>query len=495
MLMLAVFPLFTGFEGYTSITEYKYGMFLAATAAWLLPIVWYVFRYLFLKRKLAVHMSAAQWSALAFFAASAVSAVLSPYSESVVIGAGRYDGLLTLALYCGIFLGVSAFGEPRRKYVLIFAASMLLCSAVAIFQLFGKNALSLFPDNLNFYDGNTDYTGEFLGTIGNTNLLSGALCLLIPLCIMSVVTWEKSGWYALLLAGAGAGMFVLCASGVAGGAVALAVFAAAASILLLRSGERVMKTALALFPTGLCAAAGISMTHVYEHRTLTLGFNIKLFALLCCAVTAVCAVLYAFGRISRNRLTARGYSAVFAAAVGVVILAGLAAVYSWSGEQGTLYEFSQVLHGNISDKFGSSRIRIWRAVLGIIPERPLLGGGPDTLALRLNIEFTRYIEELDFTRVTYVDNAHNEYLGYLANLGALGLAAYVSIMVCSAVRMVKTRDVSGVLPGIGCAVLCYWAEGLFGLGLCITAPLFWILWGLFESRTKESTAEKENDGV
>ncbi len=73
----------------------------------------------------------------------------------------------------------------------------------------------------------------------------------------------------------------------------------------------------------------------------------------------------------------------------LVFLLCLGLVYHRPWGDGTVYELSRVLHGEIRDSFGSSRIRIWKAVLALIPERPLLGGGPDTLALRLNVVFSR----------------------------------------------------------------------------------------------------------
>ncbi|HBD86136.1 MAG TPA: hypothetical protein DC001_01765, partial [Clostridiales bacterium] len=71
----------------------------------------------------------------------------------------------------------------------------------------------------------------------------------------------------------------------------------------------------------------------------------------------------------------------------------LAAIFFWPGTEGTMYELSQFLHGHIDDSFGSSRILIWRETLGVIAERPLLGGGPDTLTLRTDMDFSRYVAE------------------------------------------------------------------------------------------------------
>jgi len=287
---------------------------------------------------------------------------------------------------------------------------------------------------------------------------------------------------------------VLATSRVSGGAVALVVCAAWACPLLLRRGERIRRAALAVFPLLLAAGAGLAFGHTYEDRVLTLHFSLPLFGLACAASAALCGVLYGLGRVMKDRLSPRGCSRLFGALAVLAAVLALAVVYFRPGEQGTLYELSQVLHGHVSDKFGSSRIRIWREALALFPERPLLGGGPDTLVRRMDLRFSRYIPELGYTRVTFVDNAHNEYLSYLVNMGLLGFGTYLAMQLCSLVRMVKTRDEAGLLPALGCALLCYWVQSLFGLGLCLIAPLHWIVWGLFESRPAEGSGKENASG-
>jgi len=146
---------------------------------------------------------------------------------------------------------------------------------------------------------------------------------------------------------------------------------------------------------------------------------------------------------------------------------------------GTIWELSRVLHGDIRDAFGSSRVRIWRETLALVPEHLLLGGGPDTLSLRLDISFSRYVESSGVTLTAVIDNAHNVYLGLLADTGLLGLAGYLAAMVCS---LFAARRRTGRIPLI-LALLCCWIQDLFGLGLPITTPLMWVLWGLLLADT------------
>ena len=409
-LMLLVFPLWTGTEGYAAITRGKFLFFAVLSAlylALLLPCA-------MLDGEKPRRARLPQWSALAFMAAACLSAALSPYGSAVILGASRYDGLLTLLLYGGIFLGVSAFGEWKKYYVYLLAVSASICSLVAIPQLLGGNPFGLYPGELTYFDANVRYTGEFLGTIGNTNLLAAFYCLCIPLFVWHALTHRALRDY-LVLAAAALCLGVLIASRVASGAVAL-------------------------------AAAAVVLIPYYANFT------------------------------SHSRKKAL----IAAGCMAALCLAALAAVYFYGGSSGTLHELSQLLHGHVEDSYGSSRVAIWRECLRLAGERPLVGGGPDTLALRTDMTFSRFVEETGSTMSTHVDNAHCEPLGYFVNLGALGLIPYLALCAESLRRFFR-----GCAPAVGAALACYLVQSLFGLGLCLVAPLVWIYMGLICSRKEE----------
>ena len=405
-LMLLVFPLWTGPQGYAAITRAKFLLFALLTGAYLAGAL----ACALLERAKPRRPSAAQWAALAFMAAACLSAALSPYGSATLLGAGRYDGLLTLLLYGGSFLAVSSFGEWKKYYVYLLALSASLCSLLAIPQLLGANPLGLYPAGLNYFDANVRYTGEFLGTIGNTNLLAAFYCLCIPLFAWQALTGRRRR-ERLLLIPAALCLGVLIASRVASGLVAM-------------------------------AAAVVVLVPYYVNYA---RHSPRLTALAAAAMAALCA-------------------------------AGLAAVYLYPGQSGTLYELSQLLHGRVDDSFGSSRVAIWRECLRLVGESPLTGGGPDTLTLRTELNFSRMVEETGATLTTHVDNAHCEMLGYLVNLGVLGLAPY--LFLCY-VNLRRFFTASGGAPAaLGGALGCYLVQSLFGLGLCLVVPLVWIYMGL-----------------
>lgn len=403
IIMLFLFPLFSGFKGYADITFAKFLFLLIATALWLIALLW-----CFVKNPAPLPKpQKAQYAALVFLLISTLSALISPFFPQTLLGAGRFDGLLSTFVYVLIFLGVSLLTKPKRIHIYAFAAGMTLCCAVAILQLFRINALHLFPDGLTYYDGNHLYSGTFLGTIGNTNLLDAVLCLVVPLCLVPAL---RERMYPLLIPAA-----------------------LALTIILLAGGS---------------------------------GAHIALLA------TVPIAML----TLPKSRRTRR----FFAALVLLAFFGGILLAYFWPGQSGAIYELSQILHGNLDPKFGSSRIMIWQGCLELIPQRPLLGGGPGTIALRLDIDFSRFVPETGQTLRTSVDNAHNLYLGYLVNTGLLGALAYLSLLALCLCNFFARRR-TAMVSALGLAVICGAVHAFFGLGLCISEPFFWIMLALLAS--------------
>ena len=470
LAMVLVFPLFWGFWGYTRLTLSKFLFFAVGTGLWLLSLLalglWYALR---LRRLPRLGLRGAHVCVLGFLAWACVSAVCSPYGNAVLLGAGRYDGLLTLALYAGIFLGVSRTAAPRRRYVLALAASTGICAAVALGQLLGLDPLGLFPGSYTYYDAGIRYSGAFLGTIGNTNLLSAFLSLSLPILCAAAVVQDRIP--AALLVPAGLGMAVLSASRVSGGLLALAVCTGVSAPVLLRTRRRLFRGLAAGLTLGIGALLGLGLGETPPPSPAIL------WPLL---LTPGIPLLLSAAR-RRPDTPEPCLPRILGAMLALSVLGGLTLLWFWPGTEGTLYEFHCVLHGVWDDSFGSSRVRIWRETLALVRERPLLGGGPDTLPLRLDVQFSRYVPETGQTLRSSVDNAHNEFLGYLVNLGAPALACYLGAMVLSLRRWVRAGGKSCLLPALGCGLLGYWVQSFFGLGLCVVVPLVWLCWGLLES--------------
>ena len=168
--------------------------------------------------------------------------------------------------------------------------------------------------------------------------------------------------------------------------------------------------------------------------------------------------------------------------IGGVLLAAFLAVFLLPGLPGMLGEAHALLHGRAEDDFGSGRIYIWKNVWQAVKERPLFGGGPDTLSRRITAYFERYDEAGHIVRRTGIDTAHNEYLNILANQGLFALLCWLGALGCSAVRFVRRAGERPAALICGSAVLGYCVQAFFGISMCLSTPFFVIAWAMLETR-------------
>lgn len=465
-IMLFVFPLFVGFHGYEKTTISKFTFFVCATLLWLAAVVLIgIFKRSSLPRFKLHH-----FLALAFMAIVCISALLSPYRSRTFLGAGRYDGLATQLLYVGIFICVSLFGSPQPYHFAALGISVSLCCIVAVFQLFDVNILGLFPGDYSYYDKGIRYSGEFLGTMGNTNVLSEFLCIAIPLFfILPVLKFDRIRLLSLiplLLS-----VFVMIRAGVAGGFVALAGCALIGAPVVITDAARLRRSLLILSLCLLSVCAALAFTPEYTSRSFSFSFSFNKLCFVCLAAAMALALLSV--PLRSIHISEKKLRYLLCGTSILIVLLGLAAVYFLPLPGGTLNELSLLLHGQIDNSFGSSRILIWKECLSSWLSSPIFGHGPDTVSLTVDIDFSRYVEETGKTLRSSVDNAHNIYLGYLINTGLVGLAAYLALLICGLFRWLgNLRD--PVCCALGLSVLCSAIQGFFALGLCLTAPLFWI---------------------
>lgn len=167
-----------------------------------------------------------------------------------------------------------------------------------------------------------------------------------------------------------------------------------------------------------------------------------------------------------------------AIAMACVFAAALVGVFFLDIGSGTLHEIHEVLHGRWDESFGSGRLYIWRETLKLVPHSLWFGGGPDTLAYRLDATFTRYIQDMDLTLIAATDVAHNEYLNILVCQGLLALASYLGALLLLAVKAVRGAGHSKTAVILGVPILCYCIQAFFGISTYFTAPFFWAILGL-----------------
>ena len=323
-------------------------------------------------------------------------------------------------MYGCVLAGVSLYGTAKPKYVYVFAASYFLCCAIAALQLFGFNALWLYPGGMNYYDPFVQENAKFLGTVGNIDVLSALHCLAIPLLLSYIAVGGDRRRFLLLIPVA-LGTGCVLAARVASGILALGCTAAVfMPVLPLRA---------------VCARRGVRLSS---------------------------------GRMLAYTLAAA--AVIFAVAAAVVRILPV--------ENGTLYELKCVLRGRLEDSFGSGRIGIWRDAWRVVRDHPLFGIGPDHFMEYTSIRSERWSEALGELLVTAPDNAHNEYLQLLLSFGVCGFLPVLLLLLRTCGGILARAAGSKPLRILAPCMLCYLIQAFFNIGICIVMPLFVILWGL-----------------
>jgi len=177
---------------------------------------------------------------------------------------------------------------------------------------------------------------------------------------------------------------------------------------------------------------------------------------------------------------------------GLIVFAAFVVLWCFDIGDGLLHEIHAVLHGEAEDSFGTGRIFIWRNTLPLVKEAPFLGGGPDTLVMRIGVQFERVTED-GTLKTASINAAHNEYLHILVCQGIPALLVYVGALLCSFVRFVRLRGGNAAASMLAAAVLAYGAQAFFGISMCISAPYFWLGWALFENSCRRKRSEEETE--
>lgn len=156
------------------------------------------------------------------------------------------------------------------------------------------------------------------------------------------------------------------------------------------------------------------------------------------------------------------------------LLVAAAFLFAWTygGENQTLAELCALLHGEGDAAFGSGRLAIWRALLPLAAERPLLGGGCGTLYLR-DIEPFYWYRGGETIHVA-ITSAHNEYLGVLVDQGIPALLAFLALPALALWQAYRNAE-SDRCAVVGAALVCYAVMAFFSVATCITSVFLWLL--------------------
>ena len=133
--------------------------------------------------------------------------------------------------------------------------------------------------------------------------------------------------------------------------------------------------------------------------------------------------------------------------------------------------------GAIENSAGSGRMRLWREAIGIFPEHPIVGFGPNSMPDYYDVKLTR---------------PHNIVLQMLVFHGIPGMVAYIGALITLAVRQfrrLKKLDET-TLIAMG-AVIQYVISALFGVPMFYTSIYFFFMLAFAAGRSKDDPLQGE----
>lgn len=205
LLLITGYLFFTGANGYAEIQTAKYKAFLILNGGYAALIYILEIKMALLgtgmRPRLRSIIKGLDWTqrfVVVYMLLTWISAFSSTYWPETIIGATRFEGALTISLYCICFLFVSIYGIIDRRFFIVLCAAALFFCILCIFQLLDQNPFGLYPAGYSYSGANKDYGGAYLGTVGNVDLVAGLLCLIIPITVVPFLRGQAKNRFALL---------------------------------------------------------------------------------------------------------------------------------------------------------------------------------------------------------------------------------------------------------------------------------------------------------
>ena len=243
ILMATIYLLYIGGSGFAGITGEKYHLFLllcggyAAIMLLLLAENAIVSAKHIQLRATLKNTGLTQRLIAVYLLLTWVSTLISPYFPQTIVGVSRYEGALTITIYCLCFFLVCAYGRISKPLIAAFAAAVTLFDLLCIVQLYGGNPFTLYPVGYGYADAGVAYSGAYLGTIGNVDLVAAFFCLAIPAFWAAMLRsrdWQR--W--LLSVPLALSLFVLVKMNVLAGFVGILAGAAVSAVVIVPMSAR-----------------------------------------------------------------------------------------------------------------------------------------------------------------------------------------------------------------------------------------------------------------
>lgn len=470
-------------NGFFAVTEAKAAFFALITAIYFAVLA--VIRLRFGRGCFPPRgrLNGAELAMVGFVLLSCLSALLSgDVAEAFVGGANRYQGIVSLLCYLGIY---HLFGRTARLSKRAFAAltaAFIISAVLGVLNHFGADPLGTVAP-LSSFD-----RGRYLSTFGNINFFGSYICLFLPAFLyLACACKERTAriWMALCYAiGLAAAMTARSESTVLGLGAAILLL----PLCLSGEPEAFRRIPLVLL-IGLTAMA---LMHAFNNLFGGARFSILTQVLLRPGVmlsfTVACCLAYFLLRRTGEGTIKRLRRGLIVMYIGLIVLM-IAALVLINTAFSNVPATGALRYLRFDGSWGTDRGAIWEFCLKTYREFPfwqkLIGGGP-ACVLRADMVSPLFPDAL-------LDTAHNEYLQYLLTGGALGLLCYLAMLIFTVRASLKKQ--CGIFPqALLMGVFAYALQAVVNIAQPASTPLFFAVLAVLNGYIKAPPPSGDMDG-
>lgn len=481
MLMFLAFPLYFQ-NNYINILEAKTSFFTIITVIYLiaeLVLIWLesVIEAELRKKKHIKKMQSEKREHLKtaqnlFFQLFLFAVIISTLVSGDIKNAwyspdGKLFGTRIILLCCGVFIFVS---KKYRANKFVTGSLILGCGAVFVLAILNRYGI----DPLGVYSNLVEEQKDiYISTIGNVNILSGFICVFLPLFngmfLYSKQNSLKIMYGILVWLGIMAGISTNSDSFFLG-------FGASMLFYLWHSMEKkemlfqylLLCMIIVGAITGLKGLNSISdFQYVWETLQSYLLNEVSWLSILVLLLICVCGL----SRIKKDIDYKKLRTLVFGF-LGMVLMISVFYVIkiNITGHKESFFLFS--------DSWGTNRGFVWKRTCILFEELPLhkkiIGIGPGG--------FKEFLSGYNREIRPFTD-PHSEILYYLVSTGVMGLTGYLGMIISMIIACLKKRN---ELYLVFVAVFLSWlAQGTVNTSLVFTTPYLFIFMGICQYKLKE----------
>ncbi len=390
---------------------------------------------------------------------------------------GWFMGLMTFLCFVMLYFVLS---RCLIYHVSVFIPIMV--ALVIICQWGVLNRYGIAPIDMKYEYG--DKNSVFMASIGNINWFCGFTSVIVPL-IWGLYLGVKKLWEKIVLMAAATVTFtMIMLNSSDSGYVALAV---SMGVLLgfAMTDAKLFRGFLEIAISLLTVCSVIPLTDHIGHRNITSGHAEPLLGLPSCVLLLIVIAVYVIVTLKKDKYPTEKMKivrAVYAIAVGAIFVAFvlLIVINTLTGRALPIIGDSEVFFFN--SEWASKRGETWSLGVKTFFHLPfghkLVGSGPDTFFYEM-ISFEDLSAEWnDYYGNARLTNAHNEIITLLVNIGLLGTAAFIGIMVTSVKASFKAAKENPEYICFALAVISYLANNVFSFQQITNTPFIFLVLGI-----------------